>query len=74
MTDDFYCDEVLSGHTPVQRVLETEHVLLSVIRAPFGRYISSSYPSNISITAGAIARDDALVLEMLLVIREVAGQ
>ena len=27
MTDDFYCDEVLNGHTSVQRVLETEHVL-----------------------------------------------
>jgi len=24
---DFYCDEILSGKTPVERVAETEHVL-----------------------------------------------
>lgn len=27
MTDDFYCDEVLSGRTPVRVVHETEHTL-----------------------------------------------
>lgn len=27
MADDFYCDEVLSGKTPVRVVLETEEVL-----------------------------------------------
>ncbi len=27
MSDDFYCDEVLSGRTQVERVLETEQVL-----------------------------------------------
>ena len=27
MSSDFYCDQVLSGKTPVERVCETEHVL-----------------------------------------------
>ncbi len=27
MSEDFYCDEVLSGRTQVNRVLETESVL-----------------------------------------------
>lgn len=27
MTDDFYCNEALSGHTPVKKVLETDNVL-----------------------------------------------
>ena len=27
MSTDFYCDEVLSGKTPVEKVFETEHVL-----------------------------------------------
>ncbi|MBO6566667.1 MAG: HIT domain-containing protein [Pseudomonadales bacterium] len=27
MTDDFYCDEALSGKTPVDKVMETEEVL-----------------------------------------------
>lgn len=26
MTEDFYCEEVLSGRTPVEKVMETEHV------------------------------------------------
>jgi histidine triad (HIT) family protein len=27
MTNDFYCDEVLSGKTPVKKVMETDNVL-----------------------------------------------
>lgn len=27
MTSDFYCDEALSGRTPIQVVMETDHVL-----------------------------------------------
>jgi histidine triad (HIT) family protein len=27
MSDDFYCDEVLSGRTPVRKVIETDNVL-----------------------------------------------
>ena len=35
MPHDFYCDEVLSGRTPVIRVLETENVLAYYHTRPF---------------------------------------
>ena len=35
MTDDFYCDQVLSGVTPVRVVLETEDVLAYHHTRPF---------------------------------------
>lgn len=35
MTDDFYCDEVLSGKTPVDVVLETDTVLAYHHTRPF---------------------------------------
>ena len=71
--DDFYCDEVLSGHTPVQTVVETEKVLAFHHTRPF-------YPVHIVVipkrhiesllTIGD--EDDQLVLELLEVIRQVA--
>jgi histidine triad (HIT) family protein len=35
MTDDFYCDEVFSGKTAVEKVLETENVLAYRHTRPF---------------------------------------
>ncbi len=35
MSDDFYCDEVFSGKTPVDKVLETENVLVYHHTRPF---------------------------------------
>jgi histidine triad (HIT) family protein len=35
MTDDFYCDEALSGRTPIERVAETERVLAYWHTRPF---------------------------------------
>ncbi|WP_017187750.1 HIT domain-containing protein, partial [Alkalibacillus haloalkaliphilus] len=35
MTEDFYCDEVLSGKTQVNKVLETENVLAYYHTRPF---------------------------------------
>ncbi|HUR97980.1 MAG TPA: HIT domain-containing protein, partial [Pyrinomonadaceae bacterium] len=34
-SEDFYCDEVLSGRTPVEKVLETENVLAYHHTRPF---------------------------------------
>lgn len=31
MTEDFYCEEALSGRTPIERVLETDDVLARVL-------------------------------------------
>ncbi len=71
--NDFYCDEVLSGRTLVQSVLETENVLAFHHTRPF-------YPVHIvvvpkrHIESLLTIRDDdeQLVLELLQVIRQVA--
>ena len=75
MTNDFYCDEVLSGHTSVERVLETDTVLafhhtkpaypIHLIVIP-----KQHIPSLIDITKA----DSALMLEMLDVISQIAAQ
>jgi histidine triad (HIT) family protein len=71
--NDFYCDEVLSGRTLVQSVLETENVLAFHHTRPF-------YPVHIVVipkhhiesllTLGD--EDGQLLLEWLAVIRQVA--
>jgi len=35
MTDDFYCNEVFSGKTPVEKVLETDNILAYYHTRPF---------------------------------------
>jgi histidine triad (HIT) family protein len=75
MTDDFYCDEVLSGHTPVQRVMETEHVLAFRHTRPFWPVHIVVIPKqHIASLLALSPEDDALALEMLAVIRQVAAQ
>jgi histidine triad (HIT) family protein len=75
MTQDFYCDEVLSGRTPVQKVIETDHILAFHHTRPF-------YPVHIVvipkkhidsfITLDLL--DHALILELFGIIRQVAAQ
>lgn len=70
---DFYCDEVLSGKTPVQRVLETEDVLAFYHTRP-------SYPVHIVVIPKRHIPslidfppdEDALMLVLIGVVREVA--
>ena len=69
---DFYCDEVLSGKTAVEKVLETERVLAYHHTRPF-------YPVHIvvipkdHIASLLTIDDDALLTEMMGVIRQVAA-
>lgn len=73
--NDFYCDEVLSGRTLVQSVLETENVLAFHHTRPF-------YPVHIVVipkhhiesllTLGD--EDGQLLLELLEVVRQVASR
>jgi len=70
---DFYCEQVLSGLTPVETVLETENVLAF-------RHTRPAYESHVVVipkrhvdsllTTGP--GDEALLLEMLDVVRRVA--
>jgi len=75
MTQDFYCDEVLNGHTPVQKVAETENVLAFYHTRP-------CYPVHIIVVpkrhiASLIAlksHDDLLLLELFAIIKRIAAQ
>lgn len=73
MTDDFYCDEVLSGKTQVKKVVETENVLAYYHTNPFYSVHIVVIPKrhiDSLLTLGD--SDDALTLELLGVIRQVA--
>jgi histidine triad (HIT) family protein len=74
MTNDFYCDEALSGRTPVAKVAETENVLAFHHTRPF-------YPVHVVVIPkrhlGSLLAmekaDDALLVELIGVVRHVAA-
>ena len=75
MPDDFYCDEVLSGRTPVRRVFETEQVLAYHHTRPHWPVHIVVVPKrHIASLAALRDEDDALLLELMRVVREVAAQ
>lgn len=75
MANDFYCDEALSGRTPITKVLETDNVLAFHHTRPF-------YPVHVVVIpkrhVGSLLtlepEDDHLLLELLEVVRAVAGR
>lgn len=74
MSHDFYCEEVLSGNTLVERVKETGRVLaFRHTRPAYAVHIvvipKLHIPSLVDFAPG----DDALLLELFTVIREVAA-
>jgi histidine triad (HIT) family protein len=75
MTNDFYCDEVLSGHTPVQIVIETERVLaFHHTRPSWPVHIVVIPKRHISSLIAIESTDDALLLDLLHVVKEIAIQ
>ena len=75
MTEDFYCEEVLSGRTKVEIVKETDNVLAYHHTRPF-------WPTHIVVIPkrhiGSLLTleesDSSLLLEMIAVVREVAAK
>ena len=73
MMPDFYCDEVLSGKTPIETVAETARVLAFSHTRP-------SYPVHIvvipkqHVDSLLALTDDDLLIELMGVIREIAAQ
>lgn len=73
MTDDFYCDEALSGRTPVEVVAETEDVLAFHHTRPF-------WPVHIVVIPKAHVpsltdlgdHDESVIHKVLAVVRQVA--
>ncbi len=70
--EDFYCEEVLSGKTPVKRVLETENVLAYYHTRPYwGTHIVVIPKTHID--SLLTIDDNGLLIELLDVVREVAA-
>ena len=75
MTEDFYCEEVLSGRTPVKIVRETATVLAYHHTRPFWPVHIVVIPKrHISSLLTLEESDEALLLELLRVVREVAQE
>ncbi|MBK9164467.1 MAG: HIT domain-containing protein [Acidobacteria bacterium] len=69
---DFYCEEVFSGKTPVEKVLETENVLAYHHTRPF-------WPVHIVVVpkrhvASVLEVESDLLIEIFDVIKEVAAR
>ena len=69
--NDFYCDEALSGRTPIKKVFESDSVLAFHHTRPF-------YPVHVVVIPkkhvdSFLTVDDELLLELLGVVRSVAA-
>lgn len=74
MSDDFYCENVLSGRIEVDKVHETENVLAYHHTRPFWETHIVVIPKrHISSLLTLENTDDELFLELFAVIRKVAG-
>src|SRR5262249_22946167 len=75
MSEDFYCDEVLSGRIQVVKVRETENVLAYHHTRPFWPLHIVVIPKrHISSLLTLGESDEQLLLELLSVVREVAAE
>ncbi|OMF27806.1 HIT family protein [Paenibacillus sp. FSL H8-0259] len=75
MTEDFYCDEVLSGKTVVQKVFETDNVLAYHHTRPFYPVHIVAIPKrHISSLMTLQDSENDLLLELIGVIKQVAAQ
>jgi histidine triad (HIT) family protein len=75
MTNDFYCDEVLSGGTPVRKVSETDNVLAFHHTRPFYPVHIVVIPKRHIESLLSLDKDyDNLLLELIAMIRQVAAQ
>jgi len=75
MTEDFYCDEVLSGRTRVKVVLETDSVLAYHHTRPYWPIHVVVIPKrHVSSLLALQETDDQLLIELFRVIKEVANK
>ncbi|HMS40416.1 MAG TPA: HIT domain-containing protein [Pyrinomonadaceae bacterium] len=75
MTEDFYCDEVLSGKTQVEKILETENVLAFYHTRPFWEIHIVVIPKkHISSLLTLEKSDEKILLEIFEVIKKVSAE
>lgn len=75
MINDFYCNEVLSGKTSVEKVLETESALAYYHTRPaYEVHIVVIPKKHISSLITIGKEDNELLLELLTIVKEVASR
>ncbi|MDX2030670.1 MAG: HIT domain-containing protein [Blastocatellia bacterium] len=73
--EDFYCEEALSGRTPIRKVMETEDVLAFHHTRPFWPVHIVVIPKrHISSLLTLEEIDNDLLLELFRVIKQIAAQ
>lgn len=72
MSEDFYCEEVLSGRTAIEKVAETECVLAYHHTQPFWPVHVVVIP-KMHVGSLLTIEDDELLIELLNVVKKVAG-
>ncbi|APO44670.1 MULTISPECIES: HIT family protein [Paenibacillus] len=75
MTQDFYCDEVLSGKTQVKVVMETNNVMAYHHTRPYYKHHIVVIPKTHiqSFISEEEENNDELLLEMMRVIKKIAA-
>ena len=74
MPDDFYCDEVLSGRTPVEVVLETDQVLAFHHTRPYWEVHIVLIPKqHVESLLALDEGNEVLALELLSALQQVAA-
>lgn len=74
MTNDFYCEQVLSGKIEVSKVLETENVLAYYHTKPaYEKHIVVIPKKHISSLITITQEENDLLLELLAVVKKVAA-
>ena len=71
-SEDFYCDEVLSGKTAVEKVLETDRVLAYHHTRPFWPVHLVVIP-KMHVSSLLTIDDDGLLIELLTAVKTVAA-
>jgi histidine triad (HIT) family protein len=75
MTNDFYCDEVLSGKTSVEKVFESDTVLAYLHTRPaYDVHIVVIPKKHISSLITIEESEAGLLLELLSVVKQVAAE
>lgn len=75
MTEDFYCEEALSGRTPINKIIETANVLAFHHTRPYWPVHivvipKKHIPSLLTLEPG----DYAILLELIATIKQIAAQ
>ncbi|MBL4936158.1 HIT domain-containing protein [Clostridium sp. YIM B02515] len=74
MTNDFYCEQVLSGNIEVNKAFETENVLAYYHTKPaYEKHIVVIPKKYISSLITISEEENALLLELLSVVKKVAA-